>query len=141
MAEFSFSGIDELMLSMQEVAEIPDEVVDEMLNAQADVVVEAQRKQGKAMGVHRTGLTVKSIKKGKVKLRKDGTRCIYVSPMGTRKRGNKRVRNAEIGFVTEYGTRTQKARPFIKTANEKSAAETTAAAAEVHHRWLESKGL
>lgn len=141
MAEFSCSGLDEFMLSMQEIAELPDEVVDEMLNAQADVVVEAQRRQGKAMGVHRTGITIKSIKKSKIKLRKDGTRAIYVSPMGTRKRGNKRVRNAEIGFVTEFGTRKQKAKPFIKTANEKSAAETTAAGAEVHHRWLESKGL
>ena len=141
MAEFSFSGLDELMLSMQEIAQIPDEVVDEMLNAQADVVVEAQRRQGKVMGVHRTGMTVKSIKKGKVKLRKDGTRVIYVSPMGTRKRGNKRVRNAEIGFVTEYGTRSQKAKPFIKAANEQSAVEATEAAAEVHSRWLESKGL
>jgi HK97 gp10 family phage protein len=141
MAEFSYSGLDEFMLSLQEIAEIPDEVVDEMLNAQADVVVAAQRRQGKAMGVHRTGLTVKSIKKGRVKVTRDGRRVIYVSPMGTRKRGDKQVRNAEIGFVTEFGTRSQKAKPFIKTANEKSAAETTAAAAAVHHRWLESKGL
>ena len=141
MAGFHYSGVDEVMLSMEEVAQIPPEVVDEMLNAQADVVVEAQRQAGRAMGVQDTGLTLRSIKKGKVKVKKDGTRVLYVTPSGTRKRGKKRVRNAEIAFVNEFGTRDQKARPFVRTGNESSAAQATRAAMEVYDRWLRSKDL
>ena len=40
MAQLSFSGRDELMLSMREIAEIPDEVQDEMLEAEAQIVAE-----------------------------------------------------------------------------------------------------
>ena len=142
MAEVSFSGLDELMLDMQAIAELPEDVQDEMLNAQADVVVKAQREQAEVMGVHapNSGLTIRSIKKGKVKLKK-GVRVIYVTPTGTRKRGKKRVRNAEIAFVNEYGKKRQKARPFIRTANEKSAEATTQAAMDVYDRFLKSKNL
>ena len=43
MAEFSASGLDSFMLSLQQIAELPPEVQDEMLNAGADVLVLAQR--------------------------------------------------------------------------------------------------
>lgn len=140
MASLTYSGYDELILSMQEVANLPDEVLDEMLNAQADIVVDAQRKQAEAMGVVDTGLTLRSIKKGKVKMKK-GVRSIFITPSGTRKRGKKRVRNAEIAFVNEFGKKKQKARPFIRTANEMSAQATTQAAADVLDRYYTSKNL
>lgn len=147
VAELSYSGLDELMLSMQEVAEIPDDIQDEMLNAGADVVVQAQRKSARDMGVKRTELTINSIKKTKVKV-KNGKRVIYIYPQGTRIRGDGkdgkpvRVRNAEIAFINEYGTRRrQPARPFVLTGNETSAEATTQAQAAVYNRWLESKGL
>ena len=140
MASLTYSGYDELILSMQEVANLPDEVLDEMLNAQADIVVDAQRKQAEAMGVVDTGLTLRSIKKGKVKVKK-GVRSIFITPSGTRKRGKKRVRNAEIAFINEFGKKKQKARPFIRTANEMSAQATTQAAADVLDRYYTSKNL
>lgn len=142
MANLSYSGYDELILSMQEVANLPDEVLDEMLNAQADIVVDAQRRQAEAMGVHApgSGLVIKAIKKGKVKVKK-GVRSIFITPSGTRKRGKKRVRNAEIAFVNEFGKKKQKARPFIRTANEMSAQATTQAAADVLDRYYTSKNL
>ncbi len=146
MAELSFSGLDELILSMQEVAEIPDNVQDEMLNAGADVVVRAQQQAAQSMGVQDTGLTISKIKKTKVKV-KSGKRVIYIYPQGTRVRGKGengkpvRVRNAEIAFINEYGTRRQAARPFVLQGNETSAEETTQAQATVYYRWLETKGL
>lgn len=145
MANISFSGLDELMLSMQEIAEIPDDVQDEMLNAMADVTVEAQKAEGKAMGVEDTngetpGLMLSKIKKGKIKIR-DGQRVLYITPTGTRKRGKKRVRNAEIAFINEYGKKGQKARPFIRVGNERSAEAATEAAKAVHDKWLQSKNL
>lgn len=140
MAEVSFSGLDELMLSMEEVAQIPDTVKDEMLNAQADVVAAAQQAKARAYGVQDTGMVIGSIKKGKPKTKKD-TRIIYVVPSGTRRRGKKTVRNAEIAFVNEYGTKEQRPRPFIRDANEASAEATTQAGFEVYDKWLTSKNL
>lgn len=152
MAEIDFKGLDEVTLSMQQVAELPDDVIDDMLIAGADVVVAAQRaeaeKLGKLGGYRNrgqtrdlsTGLTARSIKKGKIKV-KNGQRVIYVTPVGTRKRGKTTTRNAEIAFYNEYGTKTIQARGFIRKANEDSAAATTAAQAAVYNKFLESKNL
>ena len=52
MAEFSCNGLDDLMLSLQEIAAIPEEVQDEMLRAGADVVAQAQREKVKAYGIY-----------------------------------------------------------------------------------------
>src|SRR5574344_1732418 len=137
MAEFGVAGLDDLMLTMQQIAEIPAEVQDEILNAQADVIVEAQKSKGRSYGVERTGVTINSIKKSKPKSRK-GSRVVYVTPTGKNKDGN---RNAEVAFVNNYGKRTQAARPFITDANEMSAEQTTAAGAAVYDEWLKTKGL
>lgn len=142
MAEFGVTGLDELILSMQEIAQIPDDVVDDILNAQADVTVEAQKAAGRQLGVEApgSGLTLRSIKKGRVKLRK-GQRVLYITPTGSRKRGKTRTRNTEIAFINEFGKKGQKARPFIKLGNEKSAEAATAAGFRVYDRWLKSKNL
>lgn len=140
MAEFSSHGIDDLLLDMQQIEEIPENVQDEMLNAMADVTAREQQKKALAYGVQDTGITIRSIKKGKVKLRK-GVRVIYITPTGTRKRGRNRVRNAEIAFVNEFGTDGQKARPFVRDGNAASAEQATQAATDVHERWLRSKNL
>lgn len=141
MAEFKAIGLDELMLSLQEIAEIPEEVQDEMLNAQGDVVAREQQESARRYGIQRTGLTIRSIRKGKVKLDKHGNRVLYVTPVGSRIRGKKKTSNAEIAFLNEYGTKKQKARPFMRDANERSAEAATKAAAEIYYRWQESRGL
>ena len=140
MAKLSCHGLDDLELDMKAIAELPVDVQDEMLNAMADVTVEGQKRKAKAYGVERTGMTIKSIKKGKVKTRK-GHRVIYVTPSGTRKRGKKRVRNAEIAFVNEFGKKGQKARPFVRDGNEATAKESTEAGLNVYDRHLRSKNL
>lgn len=146
MAEFGCSGLDGLILSLKEIAEIPEDVQDEILSAQADVVVEAQRRKVRAYGIYDGSSPVhvaNSVKKGRVKLRK-GERVLYVTPTGTRTRGKgkmQKVRNAEILFVNEFGKRGQKARPAIKDANEESAGATTQAGLRVYDEWLKSKNL
>ena len=142
MAEMQVDGLEELMLSLEAAANIPADVQDAMLNAQADVVVSAQKAKGRAYGVEDTGLLMSSITKGKPKQSKEG-RLIYVYPRGTRTRGanGRLVRNGEIAFVNEYGTRSQRARPFIRDANESSAEATTEAAASVYDSFLRSKNL
>lgn len=146
MAEFGCSGLNELMLSFQEITEIPEDVQDQILNAQADVVVSAQRNRVRAYGIFDGSSPVhvaSSIKKGRPKLKK-GTRVLYVSPTGTRTRGRgktQKVRNAEILFVNEFGKRGQKARPAVADANEACAEETTQAGFRVYDEWLKSKNL
>jgi HK97 gp10 family phage protein len=137
MAEFNCKGLDDLMLSMAEVAEIPDDVQDQMLNAQADIVERAQKSKGEAYGVHRTGVTLGAIKRTKPKKAKDG-RGLYVYPQGRNADGN---RNAEVAFINEFGKRGQAARPFVNDGNESSATETTEAARKIYDNWLKSKNL
>jgi len=143
MADLSVTGLDGLMLSMQQLAEIPEEVQDQILNAQADVVAEAQKKKIRAYGIYdgkSTKHVADSIKKGRVKIKK-GQRVLYVTPTGSRRRGDTVSRNAEILFVNEYGKRGQRARPAVRDANEECADQTTQAGAEVLYRWQESLNL
>ena len=143
MAEFSCNGLDDLMLSLQEIAAIPEEVQDEMLQAGADVVAQAQREKVKAYGIY-DGSSPKhvadTIKPGRVKLKK-GQRVIYVTPTGSRRRGKSVTRNAEILFVNEYGKRGQKARPAIRDANEACAEQMVSAQMAVYDKHLRSKDL
>lgn len=141
MAEFKAVGLDELSLSLQEIAEIPEDIQDEMLRAQGNIVAQAQRESAQRYGIQRTGTLIRSIKPGKVKLDKHGSRVLYVTPVGSRVRGGKKTTNAEIAFLNEYGTRKQRARPFMRDANERSAEAATQAAADIYYRWQDSRGL
>lgn len=141
MAEFKAVGLDELALSLQEIAEIPEDIQDEMLRAQGNIVAQAQRESAQRYGIQRTGTLIRSIKPGKVKLDKHGSRVLYVTPVGSRVRGGKKTTNAEIAFLNEYGTRKQRARPYMRDANERSAEAATQAAADIYYRWQESRGL
>lgn len=153
MAEINFKGLDEVMLSMQEVAALPDEVIDEMIEAKAEVVVKAQVAEAGKLGkeyrnkgqkkLYATGKTALSIKKGRIR-EKDGARVMFITPSGSRTRGKRKktaTRNAEIAFLNEYGTKTIHARNWMWTANEKCAAEAEAAAMAVYDRFLQEKGL
>lgn len=137
MATMATDGLDGFCLSLEELAGLPETVQDEMLNAAADVVESAQRRKGAAYGVHRTGVTLASIRRGKPKRRKGG-RAIYVTPQGVNADGN---RNAEVAFINEFGKHGQAPRPFIRDANEESADEAVQAAEKVYGDWLTSKGF
>lgn len=140
---FKVEGLNEFSLSLEELAALPDTVQDRMLLAGADVVAKAQKQKVLAYGIYDSDSThhvADAIKPGKVKLNR-GKRVVYVSPTGTRKRGNKTTRNAEILFINEYGKKRQKARPAVRDANEACAAAMTQAQFEVYDQWLKSLGL
>ena len=146
MAELTHDGLDGLIKSLQELADIPPEVQDDILNAQADIAVAAQKRKIRAYGIYdlnsrSTAHVANSIKKGKVKLTKDGYRAIYVTAAGSRRRGKTTTRNAEILFVNEYGKKTQRARPAVRDANEECADEVAAVALQIYDKFLESKNL
>lgn len=137
MAIMTTNGLAEFAIAMEELANISDNILDEMLQAQADIIEPAQKEKGRAYGVHRTGVTLDSIDRGKPVKTRDG-KAMYIYPEGTNADGN---RNAEVAFINEFGKRGQAPRPFIRDANEEHAEEAAEAAAEVYGKWLSSKGL
>ncbi|GHU92946.1 hypothetical protein FACS1894208_01240 [Clostridia bacterium] len=138
MARLTTDGLSGIFEGLDSLARFPSSVIDDMLNEQADILVTEQNKTGRSMGVHRTGVTLESIKKGKVKRYSDGNSVIYVTPEGENKDGN---RNAEVAFVNEYGKIGRPPRPFIRTANENAAPKMTEAAQRILDDYVSSKNL
>lgn len=146
MASIEFDGLDELMLDMEQIANMPDSVISGMLDSQADILVEAQKRKARAYGVIApgSGKMIESIKKGKKIRLKDGGQEIRVYPQGSRTRGRYKVEDTpetEIAFVNEYGKRGQKARPFIQDSNAESEPKMEKAAFTVYDNYLKSKNL
>ena len=139
MASMSVDGAAALQLSNEQLASLPDSMLDEMLDAEADVVERAQQNKARAYRVYRTGMTLESIKRGKKRKTKDG-RAVVVAPQG---KNDRRTRNAEVAFLNEYGVpkRGIAARPFIRDANEECADEAVQKAYKVYDDYLNKKGL
>ena len=91
------------MADLETLIAMPDSVAETILNAEADVIVTAQRSEiaSRWRGPYSMGISAKSVKKGKVKKTNDG-HAVHVYPQGSRKRGKRSVRNAEIAFINEY---------------------------------------
>lgn len=133
-----FSGLDELALSMEELADIPESVINEMLVAGAEVVEKAQLASGMAAGVNDTGMTLHSLKTEPPKGKK-----VKIKFEGSRPNGNKTKRNAEVAFLNEYGvpSKGMPAKNWIQNANEAAADAMTEAEAEIYSAWVNSLGL
>ena len=150
MARFDVYGIADLYSDLAALSFLPERVTADILNAEADVIVEAQRNYMEKMqrGPESTGISAKSVKNGRVQRGRDGP-YISIYPHGDRKRGKGKrgkkkiydVRNAEIAFLNEYGARGQAPRPAIRTANEQAAGKATEAGEKVYHAYLDSKNL
>ena len=91
MANLSTSGLEELIGGFDAIAEIPDEVVLEMLVAEAEVIAPAQEAEARAMlsGKYSTGETAQSISYDKKLKKTSDGRAIYVYPKGTRRDGKR----------------------------------------------------
>ena len=168
MARFNAQGIEGLELTLQELAELPDEVVEEMLDAAAEVTVRAHKKEIRTLGLVDTGKLAGSIKAVKKagSAKNDFKRHVLVYPAGkhgTRKRkkvtktyknsksgrtytvggDTKDVTNSEVGFIHEFGApkRGIPAKQWMRKANEKCAPEVEAAEFAVYDRYLKSINL
>lgn len=144
MAQLEVDGLNGLLEDLEALAGLPDSVADGILGAEADVIVQAQREEiGRQWkGPYSEGISAGAVKKGKVKEGQAG-RSITVSPQGSRKRGGKSVRNAEIAFINEYGApgRGIAARPAIAAANAKAEEAAVQAGERVFNAYLDSKNL
>lgn len=144
MANIEVSGLNGLLDDLEALAGLPDSVGEDILNAEADVIVSAQREEigHRWSGRYSEGISAEAVKKGPVKRNGVG-HSISIYPRGTRKRGGKSVRNAEIAFINEYGApgRGITARPAIAAANAKAEEAAVEAGAKVFDAYLDSKNL
>lgn len=139
MAEFSTVGLEAVIEAFGKREQATVAAVPKMLKAGAEVLVEAQKTEAKAMGIEETAGFINSIKPTAVK-GDDTERYVDVYPQGRAKHGNDRkgdrsnVRYATIGFVAEYGTSSQAARPYMTVANEKAREKVVNAQLEIWER-------
>lgn len=118
MARLELFGFDDLQAAYNRISDIPESVTEEALDKMAEVAETEIRRTGESMGVRDSESDVHildKIKRKKPKITPEGGYSM-ITFMGSRQRGKKRTRNAEIAFVNEYGSRKVKARPFIGTA-------------------------
>ena len=137
MARFSCSGLVELNAAYAELKDIPHSVTQDVLEAMGAVAMERIRETGEAMGVRDTESSehiLDKLKLSKVTYTKDGG-YLKVTYSGKRLRGKTTTRNPEIAFINEFGKRGQPARPFMKTALDKSADEISQAGADKLSAW------
>ena len=133
-------GLSALSISLDQMAATPKTVKEEMLEAGAEILVQAQRESAEEHGLRDTGLMIDSILTGRPRLTKDGG-FIGIAPEGSRRRGKTITRNAEIAYVNEYGKGGQPGTEFIKKANAKKEGAAVAAAAKIFNEWLDMIGL
>lgn len=144
MASFEVEGLFDFN-DLLNAGSIPNDVMNKMLHAAADVAVEAQKKTATSMldKGYSTGQLAKSIGKGRIKRTKDG-KSISIVFKGSRKRGRRKIHttsNSEIAFLNEFGARGKPGRPFIQTANAQCEEAAVEAAAKVYDKWLDSMGF
>lgn len=146
MARLETNGIADLCLDLMELGDSAGKLMEEMLEAEAKVVQEAQQKTARSMGVYDSsgrnvgGHVADSITVSKTYKSADGA-VQYVYPKGSRRRKNTTSSNSEIAFINEFGKQGQTPRPFIRTANETSAPAAVEATEKVYDNFLKSKNL
>lgn len=135
MAQFSINGLDDVMDLFESLADMPNEVIEEMLLAEGNVIAKEQRRAAEEMlrGKYYQGGVANSVTVGKPVITYDGGE-IEVAFKGTQ-HGN---RLAEIAFVNQYGARGNPGRPFIDIANARGEEAAAEAAADIHEKWLDS---
>ena len=139
MASLEISGMDELNAAFGRISDIPDSVITRALNDMAEIAAREIKASGESMGVRDPESDVHildKIKPAKAKITKGGG-YQDITFSGTRHRGSKRVRNAEIAFNNEYGNRNQEARPFVGKAMTTKDEKIAAAGGEVLGDWIE----
>ena len=170
MPRFNTTGIDGLRLDFEKFAALPDDVVEDILDAGAKVVVKAHKASvrkllSKTLDSKTRGTLEKAIKAHK-KAEPRGKQYILVYPTGAHHKYKRRevtkvysrskhgttytvggdMKTApanEVGFVQEFGApkRGIKATQWMLKANEASADEMAAAEFAAYDNWLKSINL
>lgn len=145
MGKMLISGLSELAADF-DLDLLSDEITDEMLKAEAAVVLKAQRETARTMlaGDYSAGALAESMDIGRIAHTPTGGKrvdIIFVGRRAGRIGAPEYTSNATIAYINEFGKTNQPARPFIAAAIEKSADEAVAAAAKIYDRYLSIKNL
>lgn len=165
MATFNVGGINELISDLEELKQMPDDVIMDMLTAAGEVAVKYQKQEISSLGIVDTGKLRDSLhvfqKRGR-----GGSRYVLVYPSGKHGEYNRKlvtkqykrskhgrtydvggdvkdVSNAEVGFIHEYGApgKNITAKQWMRKANAKASDDILKAEAEIYARYLASKNL
>ena len=141
MATFTCNDIDGFVLNMEEFARLPKDTVVDIIKAGAEVIRKAHT-QAIGSQLRRTGTLMGS---PKVKIVR-GASYALIYPDGTHHtyravKGNGIARNADVGFVHEFGGHGNPALGWMRAANEKSADDTAEAEMKVYDAWLKKLNL
>lgn len=141
MAKMTVVGIDDLENAFINIADIPFEVTAEALSQMADVAAGEIKRSGESMGVRDPKSDVHildNVEPGTPKKTHGGGTCA-ISFSGSRKRGKKNTRNAEIAFINEFGKPGQPARPFVRKGMEQGTEKIVQAGQKVIAAWIEEE--
>ena len=164
MARFDSYGLESLLVSIEELADIPGDVADEMLLAAGEVIQKYHKEEISSLGLVETGKLRDSVR---VFLKRSGFgRYVLVYPYGKHSEYNRRLKvkaykrskhgrtytvggdvqevtNNDVGFLMEFGAPGKNIDPkqWMRLANEKGIDEAIDAESAVYSRWLNSKGL
>lgn len=160
-------GFNELLIDMQTLMEIPDDVVNEMVEAGGTIILEEQKRTLTEMGLVDTGqlrdslVLRKKIKGGDWTQLGKGPhpRYVLIHPDSTARKKHTRYRlsrraykrgkrtrpiqNNEVGFILEFGApgRGIAATQWMRKANAQAEDAACAAAQAVYDNYLRSKNL
>lgn len=168
MATMRTTEIEGLQLSFEQLAEIPDAVVEQMLVAGGNVIAAAHRSMITRLGLHNRGLLASSITvHSKVSAGSGGAKLsVLVYPGGVHHLYSRRAftrsytrskhgrtytvgggigtaYNSDIGFVFEYGAPGRNISPkeWMKKANNQAADTAIQAEYAIYDAWLKSINL
>ena len=147
MAQFKTRGVDELVLSLEQLATTPEETQYSILEAGASALIPRWKETLQSM--KRTGQLIESVKAAR---KKGESPIVAITPKGKRKGaytgqrkthggGTYQGTNAEVAYVLEYGTPRMAATHWMETTNEEAGDEVVAAEAAVWDEYLKSLNL
>ena len=125
-----FAGLEDMEKMLLQNAEAAEKYAEPILLAGAKVLVSAQKAALSRLskGSRSDGELIASISIGRVKRSKSGSGVhTDVFPKGSQSHASemnsrgKKVRNANVGFMIEYGTSNMEARPWISEAEANAA--------------------
>jgi len=141
MARLDVTGMQDAIRDLNRMGEGIGATADAMLHAAGEVMVQGWQFEAAKHGHIRTGAMYDSIKQSAAKT-VNGVRQITVYPMGTDGYNRrKRVRNAEKGFVLNYGWSRKAGTHWAEEAEETSTEPAVDAMENVMTRFVQSVGM
>lgn len=139
MASLELMGFEDLNDVFKQIADIPEDVTINALEAMGDVAKEKIKGMGESKGIRdpeSSAHILDNISRAKPKATDSGG-YVNITFKGSRTRGNTTTRNAEIAFINEYGKRGQPARPFIGPALDQNEEAIMSPGEDIIGDWLE----